>query len=292
MSYYLDQSYRFRYSLAIALIIHGIIIFGITFNMAVKASNNQQKEVTLSLSFSDEKNDEADFLALSNQKGSGDTEKPTELTVENEALFSTNHIQKVTPIFLPDDQAPSQHSINVRVITTIGSSQYTFFSDDINDIEQQKEVPNKEKKTLSELSIQIANLEARLAEKQNNNARKPRVLTLTSASTMAADNAAYVHQWRNRVETIGNLHYPQQAREKNLYGDVRLLVKLSSNGIVEEITILSSSGSNVLDKAAIDSIRLASPFEPFPNELASKYDRIDIIRTWQFRKNRISSKSS
>ncbi len=72
---------------------------------------------------------------------------------------------------------------------------------------------------------------------------------------------------------------------------MRLLVKLLANGVVEEISILASSGSEVLDRAAIESIRLASPFEPFPASLAQKYDRIDVIRTWQFRKNKLTAKA-
>ena len=150
---------------------------------------------------------------------------------------------------------------------------------------------NSDKKTLTELSQAIASLEARLADKQQLLTKGPRVLTLSSASTIEAEDANYIHQWRDRVERIGNRHYPQTAREKGLYGDMRLLVRLKASGVVEEISILSSSGSKVLDRAAIESIRLASPFEPFTQSLAKKYDRIDVIRTWQFRKNKLSAKT-
>lgn len=293
MSYIPGQNYQFRYTLAIALIVHGLIIFGISIGVIKASSTTSQMEVTLSLSTSEEAPEEADFLAQTNQEGSGDADEAKEITVTSEPLFAEAEINDVKPLVLPEETANTLENKKLRVVTTSGESDYSIllFDPKLEDTEEQGE-KNNERRTLAVLNLEIASLEARLAEKQQPNSKKPRVLILTSASTLAADNATYVHQWRDRVETVGNLHYPASARKKQLYGDVRLLVKLLASGIVEEITVMSSSGHEVLDRAAIESIRLASPFEPFPKELADKYDRIDVIRTWQFRKNRVTAKAS
>jgi len=291
MNYIPGQNYQIRYTMAIALLLHGLAIFGISVAIISGAIQLNQSEVTLSLSSSEEAPEDAQFLAQTNQLGSGNAEEEKEITVTQEALFADAQINEVKQLFLPEQDSGENTPLKYRVITTSGDSPLSVlvYQPSIEDIENPGNEPS-EQKTLSELSLEIANLEARLAEKQQPDSKKPRVLILTSASTLAADNAEYVHQWRDRVEAIGNLHYPAEAREKQLYGDVRLLVKLQASGIVEEITVMSSSGAEVLDRAAIESIRLASPFEPFPKALAEKYDRIDVIRTWQFRKNRVSAK--
>ena len=291
MNYMPGQNYQIRYTLAIALVLHGLVMLATTLAIISGAVQLNQSEVTLAVSSSEEVALDAQLLAQNNQLGSGSGDKHQELTVTQEALFADTKINQIDPIFVPKDNRGANAPIELRIITTMGESAFSTPNRDISIEESENNGSiNNERKTLADLSLEIASLEARLAEKEQPDSKRSRVLILTSASTLAADNAEYVHQWRNRVETVGNIHYPREARTKQLYGDVRLLVKLQASGIVEEITIMSSSGSTVLDSAAIESIRLASPFEPFPKSLAKKYDRIDVIRTWQFRENRLSAK--
>lgn len=291
MNYMPGQNYQIRYTLAIALVLHGLVMLATTLAIISGAVQLNQSEVTLAVSSSEEIPLDAELLAQNNQLGSGQGDKHQELTVTQEALFADTKINQIDPIFLPKEDRGANEPIELRIITTTSESALFAPSRDISIEESENNgAINNERKTLTDLSLEIASLEARLAEKQQPDGKKSRVLILTSASTLAADNAEYVHQWRNRVETVGNIHYPREARANQLYGDVRLLVKLQASGIVEEIIIMSSSGSTVLDSAAIESIRLASPFEPFPKSLANKYDRIDVIRTWQFRENRLSAK--
>ena len=293
MSYYPGQNHQLRYSLAIALVLHGLALFGIAFVAVYSVTQINQKEVTLSIATSKDKPAQADFIAQTNQQGSGQLEQAKELSSTTEALLTDTQINDVKPLLLPQQSATSQAKTRARIITTTADSIfYAIVKPKPTQQLEEQQKPEHTQKTLAELSLEIASLEARLSQKQQTHSKKPRVMVITSASALAAEDAAYVHQWRDRVETVGNLHYPDKAREKSLYGDVRLLVKLLANGLVEEISILSSSGSSILDRAAIESIRLASPFEPFHDALAKKYDRIDVIRTWQFRKDRLSAKSN
>ena len=84
---------------------------------------------------------------------------------------------------------------------------------------------------------------------------------------------------------MGNLNYPQQARQNKLYGSLRLMVAVTPDGSLKEVVLLETSGHKVLDDAAINIVRLAAPFAPFPDELRQTTDVLEIIRTWQFRKN-------
>ena len=108
---------------------------------------------------------------------------------------------------------------------------------------------------------------------------------MTSASTKSAPEAAYMRQFELRVEHVGNVNYPKEARAKRLTGKVQLLVVIIPNGRVKQVSISNSSGSVVLDQAAVRSIKLASPFQAFPDELRDR-DEIHIIRTWQYQTNR------
>jgi len=74
-----------------------------------------------------------------------------------------------------------------------------------------------------------------------------------------------------------------------IYGDLRLLVVILQDGSMENIRVLSSSGYAVLDEAAIKIVRMAAPFAPFPPELRATTDKLEIIRTWQFEENQLSS---
>ena len=111
-----------------------------------------------------------------------------------------------------------------------------------------------------------------------------------SARTREHKYAAYMDAWRIKVEAIGNLNYPEQARRQGLTGELVLDVALEQDGRVKYMTVLRSSGSSILDEAAIRIVRLAAPFAPFPEAIRSETDLLHIIRTWRFeRGNRLAS---
>jgi protein TonB len=118
----------------------------------------------------------------------------------------------------------------------------------------------------------------------------PRVRRLTSVSAKQSADAAYLLDWRRRVEAVGNKYYPEASIRYGIYGSLRLLVVINHDGSLEDIRVLSSSGYAVLDEAAIKIVRMAAPYTPFPAELRATTDQLEIIRTWQFRENRLSSK--
>jgi protein TonB len=142
---------------------------------------------------------------------------------------------------------------------------------------------------VDKLTRELADLEAELDEQSRNYARMPRVRRLTSVATRHSADAAYLLDWRRRVEAVGNKYYPEASVRYGIYGNLRLLVAIRADGSLVDIKVLSSSGYAVLDEAAIKIVRMAAPYAPFPAELRATTDQLEIIRTWQFQENRLSS---
>ena len=140
------------------------------------------------------------------------------------------------------------------------------------------------------LSREIASLEARLAESLQNDARRPRIHRITSVASRSEEDADYLFDWQQRIERIGNQHYPEDARRNRIYGELRLMVAINANGSVREIKIMQSSGESVLDTAAIRIVKMAAPFPTFPSKLRKTTDVIEIIRTWQFQQGGLTSR--
>jgi protein TonB len=103
-----------------------------------------------------------------------------------------------------------------------------------------------------------------------------------SASTREFRYASYLGAWARKVERIGNLNYPQAARDQRMFGSLILHVAVRSDGSVEQIRVVRSSGYDLLDEAAVRIVELAAPYAPFPPDIAAETDVLDIVRTWQF----------
>ncbi|MFG1487918.1 energy transducer TonB [Oceanospirillum sp. HFRX-1_2] len=131
-------------------------------------------------------------------------------------------------------------------------------------------------------SLEIARLEAEQKALAEQYAKRPRVRTISTLTAKASDDAFYLRQWQEKIERVGNLNYPERIRRENLTGRLRVLVALNPDGSVKEAQILKSSGHPVLDEAALEIVRLAAPFAPFPRSIRERTDILEIIRTWQF----------
>ncbi|MEF3194031.1 MAG: energy transducer TonB, partial [Halothiobacillaceae bacterium] len=141
--------------------------------------------------------------------------------------------------------------------------------------------PTAPELSLAERSLQMNRLRAEILEQSLREERAARSTVLT-ANTTYGPEAAYLRAWVEKVERIGNLNFPNEARRKRLSGRLILEVILDNQGRVVSMRVRQSSGEPVLDKAAQDIVRLASPFAPFPSDLRMKYDQLTIIRTWVF----------
>jgi periplasmic protein TonB len=275
---------RFLFAAFLATILHAATILGVGFTREQHDPLPQSLEVTLSQRHDATENAQADFLAAANQLGSGTTQERQELSTPTEARFADD---KWAP-----ESTPQQIATDAALLDSIVE---TTRSRQRRDRPQQEDEPaagadgSAREPVEPRAEAQIESLIARLAAERQEYARMPRIHRLTSLSTRAADDAEYLFAWKQRIESIGNQYYPTEARRRRLYGDLRLMVALRPDGSVLEIRVLQSSGERVLDDAAAHIVRLAAPFEPFPASLRSRVDVLQIIRTWQFRLNRLTS---
>jgi protein TonB len=270
---------RLSFTLFLALAVHGLLIFGLTFNSSKPGENAPSVTVTLATHTSNQAPDDADFLAQNNQLGSGSLQEAKEITTDiipppfdsttiNDTLITEQHKLAVSK---PDDK---------RIITS-SQAENTIHNAKQPD-EKQDLQSGKDAVDVEAISTQIASLRAKLAVQRQQYAKIPRERVLTSVSTLASSEAAYLNQWAQKIEAIGNQHFPAEALRRKLTGQLRLEVIILPNGSIFEVNLKQSSGQPLFDNAAQQIVRQASPFLPFPDEIRKDYDRLVIIRTWHF----------
>ncbi|WP_150276616.1 energy transducer TonB [Halopseudomonas salina] len=271
---------RLGFALFIAAVLHALVILGVTFDLPSPSELSKTLEITLATQPSEKVPDKADYLAQLNQEGSGTLDEKAAPSTTEETVFQDAEINTVTP---PQEASapPPAPIVEKQVVTT--STRQPEKAVTARDVPppEEKVNPSLPRFNRSQLSAEIASLEAQLAEEKQLYANRPRVHRLNAASTMQDKGAYYKDAWRRKVERVGNQNYPAQARSERIYGSLRLLVSINRDGTLREVQILESSGHQVLDNAAQRIVRLAAPYAPFTGDLMD-VDVLEIIRTWRF----------
>ena len=140
---------------------------------------------------------------------------------------------------------------------------------------------DQEAKDLVQKSLEIARLEAQIRREYQAYQERPK-RKFVGARAQEYRFAQYVDAWRLKIERIGNLNYPAEAKARKLYGKLQMTVAIKADGEVENIEINRSSGHKLLDQAAIRIVRLSAPFAPFPASIRQDTDILHITRTWTF----------
>jgi protein TonB len=128
--------------------------------------------------------------------------------------------------------------------------------------------------------MEMARLTAEIERQTEAYAKRPRRKYI-SANTQEYGYADYMRAWVARVERVGNLNYPEEARRRGLSGQLVLTVAVRRDGTVERTDIIQGSGMKLLDDAAVRIVTLATPFPPLPRT-KDDVDVLHITRTWQF----------
>ncbi|MGY8814322.1 MAG: energy transducer TonB [Gammaproteobacteria bacterium] len=285
---------RFSLTLCLAIISHAVVVLGITFaNEDISPPNYEAMEIILVQQKSDAPED-AKLLAQANLEGGGDTSDEVTPATPLPSPFPDNIAELVTP---PQSESQIQSESNStqdlittnddtsKLITSISNNITNDSTDTKQNIEKTtttKTLPTAT--TLLTNSLKIAALSAAIERKLETRSERPRRKYI-SASTKEFIYAAYMEAWRAKVERIGNLNYPDAARQLNLSGNLILDVAVNMDGSISEVIIRRSSGHKVLDDAAIRIVKLAAPYASFPKNIQSETDILHITRTWQFLNN-------
>jgi protein TonB len=272
---------RLGFALFISIAIHALIIFGVGFSFSHPGKPATSLDVTLVMAKSEKAPLKPDYLAQFNQVGSGTEKTKQKLSTTDTQKFASN---KAAPEYsLPQQSSIEEENRQTTIITTAKKTNQQAIKKLTASQTKKQIAPND--RTILQRSLDIASLTANLDYYDQQLSNGPRIRRLTSASTLSSSDAYYLDAWRRKVEMVGNLNYPEEARRNKLYGSLRLLVVILPDGRIESVSLLESSGNKVLDDAAMRIVRLAAPYAPFTPEMKKNIDRLEIIRTWQFIKN-------
>ncbi len=266
-------------TLILALAIHGIVILAIDFESSQESSSSrlQSLEVTVATQSDPEKPENADFYAHSNQSGGGNIDKAIKPTLSSEL---EGNVDIHTDDANRSESSPSRQESEQRPDAgiprlTISRSSAFSISETSIDISPSGE-QSSPSELLANLSQEIHQLEAELGDKTEAFAKFNRRKAI-AAATIEHIYAAYMEQWRRKIEEVGNLNYPVGAD-----GSVVVHIAVRFDGSVEKIRILQPSESSLVNESALNIAQSAAPFPPFPDSIRAKTDILDIIRTWRF----------
>jgi periplasmic protein TonB len=267
-----------------AALLHGVVILGLTFKSPIAGRHGAPGLQVLLVS--DEvpaanRNDHATYLAQRTQLGSGNTRK--NVTPHNAAQAPVLPAEAGTPQGTTvSAAAQAAGSRDRRVLTTSGWSTVVHYLTDVGSAGTAAEEP-----VLLDRQTSAQPGPADEAGPVELQGPKRDELWVTP-DTRASIVAPYLVAWRAKVERIGTLNYPSAARQAGRKANPVIAVAIGADGRLEQATISRSSGDAALDQAALAILKLASPFDPFPPELAQHYRVLHFVYEWQFVGGRVA----
>ena len=257
--------------LFLAALFHGILIIGVTFNpeLTDQFKNAISLEVTIVADANQQidRPDEAAYLAQASQEGGGNT---------TEQVRPAAPLQSAMPV---DNEGQDDGRALLDAKVHERSADELLASQDSSD--QQVEIDPRsdpQPETSTAIAMQ-AGAEVTLPLPQEDLATllirddEPQQLII-SADTRESVAAAYLDNWKRRIEAVGRDYLPQLKNVGRISGSPTLLVTISAGGQLIDAVVTRSSGSTVLDLASKDIIQRASPFNEFPDTMATEYDSV------------------
>ena len=271
---------RLGMTLLLAGMLHAVAALGITFEAEEPGANEiPDLDVILVQSKSEEAPEVADFIAQANQQGGGESDQK----LRPSDLFSTP-VHKPEPGIAPmpvaavEETSQKQQDLETEVLTVRRSETTVATKSSQTAVpEAQNELNNE----IAQREMEMANLQAEISRNRQAYAKRPK-RKFISANTKEDGYAQYMQAWVAKVERVGNINYPDEARTRELQGSLVLTVAIRRDGSVERVEIIQSSGEPVLDDAAKHIIEIAAPFDVTPEVNGERFDVLHITRTWVF----------
>jgi len=275
--------------LFLAALVHGILIIGVTFNPYIidEFSDAISLEVTIVADpdQSIDRPDEAEYLAQASQVGGGNTSEEASASAPLESISPMDNLGDVDGDSLLESTAHEQSADQVLM---------TQNDTDREVQDQLREKPQPEDSTA--ISLEYGS-EQTLPLPQEPDATMlihdddPRQLVI-SVDTRESTIAAYLDNWKRRIEAVGDQYFAELGDLEGLTGSPTLEVKIEASGQLSEVVIRKSSGSRVVDQAALDILRRASPYDPFPEAVRDEYDRVLFAYKFLFSAERLTPTAS
>ncbi len=271
MKIQITENNRLSVALAISFALHALVLsLHFAFPEASRALQKKALDVILVNARTKDAPLDPKAIAQANLDGGGNTDEDrrikTPLPLQPEAAEGDSLVEKQKRI-------EALEIAQKRLASELGK---IATSTPKNAAEEQP----KQGQDLAETARAMARLEGEISMRLEEYSKRPRRKFL-GASTRESNYAQYVEGWRQKVERVGTLNYPPEAKGK-LYGTLLLTVAIRADGSVERVQIVRSSGYPVLDKAALRIVKLAEPFAPFPLGIQKETDILEITRSWSF----------
>lgn len=276
-----EFSPRLGLMLLASLALHGVLL-AVHFSLpAIKKlpNNAAYLEVVLVNSKSARAPDKADALAQANLDGGGNTSSDRRAKSPLPALDRPRPDPAVEQ---PERRVAELERQARHLMTQVKSPEKREQTPDntqARPLDDAAARPNAAE--LVQRSLDAARMEAQISRDWDNYQKLPR-RKFVGARTQEYRFARYVEDWRMKVEKVGNLNYPEAAKQQKLYGQLQLTVSIRADGTVESVEINRSSGHKVLDAAARRIVELAAPYAPLPEDIRKDTDILSITRTWIF----------
>lgn len=269
---------RLATTVFLAGLLHGMLVLGVTFGVAERdAAANPSLEVVILTDPdpAEAQPDSADYLAQANQQGAGNTDDRTRPSSATSA-----------PLDLAGDTENADLSVSETGESRDDIETLHARADDKPDIRVPDETAEETALREQRLTKMQASPEQLLSESQQSpdprvSGDKSRELYV-AVNTRRSDVAEYLEGWRRKIERVGTLNFPAEAQHSSWTGNPTLEVAVRADGTLEEIVVRRSSGHRRLDQAALEILRLAAPFDPFPERFKANYDVLRFAYEWQF----------
>ncbi len=277
------QANRLFTAMMASLLLHVIILFGVTFQFPPpkidKIATSLEVVLVNNKTLSQPK--ESKLLAQDNLDGGGNTDDDRRAKTPFPVLPKSKPVLNEKVAQQKVKQLEQEAKKLMAAVSDIPQIQKPSTED--NENEEEKKPVTADATELLLRSLDIARLRAQVDEDHDSYQKRPK-RKFVGARTREYRFARYVEDWRLKVERIGNLNYPEAARKQKLYGNLQLTVGIRADGSLESIEVNRSSGKKVLDEAAINIVKLAGQngFAPFPPDISQDTDILHITRTWVF----------
>ncbi len=265
--------------LFLAALIHGILIIGITFNPYLlddfAAAISLEVTIVADPDQKIDRPDEAEYLAQASQQGGGNTAQEVRPTAPLQSASPIDNLGEENGATLLE---ATSHETSADQLVTTQSEQDLRVADNLRDEPRPEDATAIALESGNEHTLPLPqDVESTMLIHDDD----PRQLII-SADTRESTIAAYLDNWKRRIEAVGDEYFPELGELEGLTGSPTLEVSIEASGQLAEVIIRKSSGSNILDKAALDILRRASPFDPFPPEIRADYDRLRFAYKWLF----------
>jgi periplasmic protein TonB len=273
---YAANDRRLWIAIAVSLLVHAVLLtLHFSFPEASQAMREKALDIILVNARSAHKPKDAQALAQAHLDGGGNTDEnrraktplpPTkQQTVGDDVQQMQRRVQEL-------EAAQQRILTQARSLRNVVAAQ--------NAVESPAPSPNLSGLDLAEAARAMARLEGEISKSTDEYNKRPRKKFI-GARAEEYRFAQYIEDWRQKIERIGTLNYPEAARGK-LYGSLVLTVSITADGHVGRIDINRSSGHKLLDDAARRIVQMASPYAPFPPDIRRDTDVLEITRTWFF----------